>query len=117
MALDGRVLIEELSSSMMGQPFAGIGLHGYDNVSGKFWGTWNDSMSTGLMVSEGSCDQAGACTYTGSWNDPITAGKVTARMTTRWTDDQTQVFEMHGPGPDGKETKMMEIVYKRTGSE
>jgi hypothetical protein len=34
-------------------------------------------------------------------------------MTTRWTDANTEVFEMHGPGPDGKEPKMMEITYKK----
>jgi hypothetical protein len=45
MALDGRVLMEELTSSMMG----------YDNVTGKYWSTWTDSMFTGLMVSEGTC--------------------------------------------------------------
>lgn len=113
MILDGRVLVEETKSSMMGQPFTGHGLHGYDNVSGKHWSTWNDSMSTGLMVSEGDCDDKGSCTFVGSWNDPVTKAKVTARMTTRWTDANTEVFEMYGPGPDGKEFKMMEIVYAR----
>ena len=41
---------------MMGMPFTGHGMRGYDNVSGKYWSTWNDSMSTGMMVSEGTCD-------------------------------------------------------------
>jgi hypothetical protein len=113
MLLEGRVLLEEVASSMMGQPFVGVGLHGYDNVSGKHWGTWNDSMGTGLMVSEGDCDAQGACTFSGSWNDPVTKGKTTARMTTRWTDPNTEVFEMFGAGPDGKEFKMMEIVYAK----
>lgn len=113
MILGGRVLMEEISSTMMGQPFSGQGLHGYDNVSGKYWGTWNDSMSTGLMVSEGSCDDQGSCSFTGSWNDPVTKGKVTARMTTRWTDANTEVFEMYGPAPDGSEMKMMEITYRK----
>ncbi|HLM53814.1 MAG TPA: DUF1579 domain-containing protein [Pseudoxanthomonas sp.] len=113
MSLGGRVMVEETSARMMGQPFSGVGMHGYDNVSGKHWATWNDSMSTGVMLSEGTCDAQGACTYTGSWNDPITKGKVTARMTSRWTGADTEVFEMHGPGPDGKEMKMMEITYTR----
>lgn len=113
MILGGRVLVEEVSSSMMGQPFTGQGLHGYDNVSGKYWSTWNDSMSTGLMLSEGTCDEKDSCTYSGSWNDPITKGKVTSRMTSRWTDANNEVFEMFGPGPDGKEMKMMEITYTR----
>ena len=56
MGLDGRVLIEEVTSSMMGMPFTGHGMTGYDNVTGKYWSTWTDSMSTGLMVSEGTCD-------------------------------------------------------------
>lgn len=113
MTLGGRVMIEETESKMMGQPFSGIGMQGYDNVSGRYWSTWNDNMSTGLMVSGGTCDDQGACRFTGGWNDPITKGKVTTRMTTRWPDPDTEVFEMHGPGPDGKEMKMMEITYTR----
>lgn len=113
MSLDGRILVEEVESTMMGQPFKGIGLHGYDNVSGEYWGTWNDSMSTGLMVSTGSCDDQRNCSFTGSWNDPVTRDKVTARMTSRWTDANTEIFEMYGPGPDGKEMKMMELTYRR----
>jgi len=113
MIMGGRVLVEDTQSSMHGQPFTGHGMQGYDNVSGKYWGTWNDSMSTGMMASEGSCDDKGACTFTGSWNDPVTKGKVNARMTTRWTDANTELFEMFGPGQDGKEMKMMEITYQK----
>jgi hypothetical protein len=113
MILDGRVMQEDTQSSMHGQPFTGHGMTGYDNVSGKYWGTWNDSMSTGVMVSEGDCDSKGACAFTGSWNDPVTKGKINARMTTRWTSPDVEVFEMYAPGPDGKEMKMMEITYTR----
>lgn len=113
MALDGRVLVEDVKSQMHGQPWTGHGMHGYDNVTGKHWSTWNDSMSTGLMVSEGTCDAAGACTFTGSWNDPVKKGKITSRMTTKWTTPTTEVFEMFAPGPDGKEFRMMEITYTK----
>ncbi len=114
MALDGRVLVEELSSSMMGSPFTGHGMMGYDNVTGKYWSTWNDSMSTGLMVSEGTCDAQGkTCAFTGHWNDPVKKAPVKARMTTRWTSPTTEVFEMYAPGKDGKEMKMMEITYTK----
>jgi Protein of unknown function (DUF1579) len=113
MALDGRVMVEDLHSKMHGQPFDGHGMQGYDNVSGKYWSTWNDSMSTGLMVSEGTCDDSGACTFTGSWNDPVTKGRTTARMTSKWLSPTVEQFEMYGPGQDGKEMKMMEITYTR----
>lgn len=113
MILGDRVLVEEVTSAMMGQPFSGQGLQGFENVTGKYWSTWNDSMSTGLMVSEGTCDANGACTFTGTYNDPVTKKATASRMTTRWTDATTEVFEMYGPGPDGKETRMMEITYKK----
>ena len=113
MALDGRVMVEQVSSTMMGQPWSGHGMQGYDNTTGKYWSTWNDSMSTGLMVSEGTCDDQGTCTFTGTYNDAVKKAPATLRMTSRWTTPRIQVFEMYGPGPDGKETKMMEITYTK----
>ena len=113
MVLGGRVLMEEMEATMNGQPFIGMGLHGFDNVTGKYWSTWNDSMTTGLMTSEGDCDDKGNCSYTGSWNDPLTKGKFSVRMTTQWTDANTEVFSMYAPGEGGKEFQMMEITYTR----
>lgn len=106
-------MAEELHSKMHGQAFTGHGMQGYDNVSGKYWATWNDSMSTGLMVSEGTCDAQQSCTYAGSWNDPVTKGKTTARMTTRQVSPTQELFEMYAPGADGKEAKVMDITYTR----
>jgi hypothetical protein len=34
-------------------------------------------------------------------------------MTIRWTSPTTEIFELHAPGKDGKEMKMMEIVYTK----
>jgi len=113
MILGDRVLVEDVNSTMMGSPFTGQGLRGYDNVTGKYWSLWMDSMSTGMMTSEGTCDAKNACTFTGSWNDPVTKGPFKVRMTTRWTSPTTEVFEMYGPGKDGKEMKMMEITYTK----
>ena len=114
MALDGRVLVEQFKSSMMGMPYTGHGMTGFDNVTGKYWSTWSDSMSTGLMVSEGSCDDQGkTCTFMGTWNDAIKKAPVKARMTIRRTSPTTEVFELYGPGKDDKEFKMMEITYTK----
>jgi len=113
-ALDGRVLVEQFKGTMMGSPFTGHGMTGYDNVVDKYWSTWNDSMSTGLMVSWGTCDAKNACTFEGSWNDPIKKAPLKSRMTTRWTNPDTEVFEMYGPDKQGREMKMMEITYTRS---
>ena len=113
MALDGRVLVEDVDCTMMGAPMTGHGMTGYDNVSGKYWSTWTDSMSTGIMVSQGICDAKHNCTFTGTWNDAVKKGPMKARMTSRWTSPTTEVWEMHGPGKGGKEFKMMEITYTK----
>ena len=113
MILDGRVMVEIYHGSMMGIPFTGQGMTGYDNVSGKYWATWNDSMSTGIMVMEGTCDAEMTCTFTGTYNDPIAKGPVKSRMIFRWTSPTTEVLEMHGPGPDGQEVKMMDMIYTK----
>ena len=111
--MDGRYIQGTFNGTAMGQPFKGMSMTGYDNVTGKYWATWNDSMSTGIMVSEGTCDAKHTCTFTGSWNDPIKKAPVKARMVSRVTGPTTEVFEMYGPGKDGKEMKMMEITYTK----
>ena len=114
MILGGRVQVEEVSSEMMGMPFTGQGMRGYDNVTGKYWGTWNDNMSTGIMVTEGTCnEQQKTCTFTGTMNDPVTKKPLKMRMTSKMTSPTVEVFEMFGPAPDGKEMKMMEITYTK----
>jgi hypothetical protein len=47
--LGGRFLEEVVKGTMMGQPFEGQGISGYDNVTGSWWGTWVDTMSTGMI--------------------------------------------------------------------
>jgi hypothetical protein len=111
--MDGRVMHEEFQGDMMGKPFTGLSRSGYDNVSGKWWSTWTDSMSTGIMVSEGECDDDFNCTYIGSYNDPLKDGPVTNRYVAKWTSPDEQYFAMYGPGRDGAEVKMMEMIYTR----
>ena len=111
--MDGRVLHEEFQGDMMGTSFTGLSRSGYDNVSGKWWSTWTDSMSTGIMVSKGTCDESFNCTYVGTHNDAITGGPVTNRYVAKWTSPDEQHFAMYGPGRDGNEVKMMEMIYTR----
>jgi hypothetical protein len=111
--MGGRVMQEEFESDMMGMPFTGLSRGGYDNVSGTWWSTWTDSMSTGIMVAEGECDENYNCTFIGTYNDPITGGPMTNRYVSKSTSPDEQYFAMYGPGPDGNEVKMMEMVYTR----
>lgn len=113
-ALGGRVLEEHWSGTMMGAPFEGRGWNGYDNVSKKHWGVWIDNMGTGIMRSEGSCDMVKkACTFSSTYNDPMTGKEGKSRMVTTWATMDDEKMEMFMLGPDGKEFKGMEIVSKR----
>ena len=111
--MGGRVLHEEFQGDMMGMPFTGLSRSGYDNVSGVYWSTWTDSMSTGIMISEGECDEDFNCTFVGTYNDPITGGPVTNRYVSKWASPDEQYFAMYGPGGDGTEVKMMEMIYTK----
>lgn len=111
--LGGRVLFQTVKGDMMGMPFDGWAVMGYDNVAKKYWSLWTDSMSTGPQVSWGTCENESSCSYAGTYNDAMTGKEAKVRMTMKAAGPDQQTFEFFGPGKDGKETKMMEIVYHR----
>lgn len=111
MILGGRVMVEKFNGNMMGQPFEGMGTTGFDNVTQKWWGTWSDSMSTGLMTTTGTCEGT-KCEFSGTYADAMTGGMQTMRMVSEHGPD-SETMVMYGPGPDGKEFKMGELVYTR----
>ena len=112
MIMGGRYSQSIHTGNMMGMPFEGLSTTAYDNAKKTFITTWIDNMGTGVMTTEGTWD-AGTktLTQTGDCIDPSagTTKKMAVRQVTKVIDDKNQVFEMYGPGPDGKEFKMMEI--------
>ena len=115
MLFDGRYLKSEFSADMMGMPFKGTGLTGYDNTKKKFVVVWLDSMSTGMMVAEGDADAAGkVITFGGEYACPVETGTM-RKFRQVWTikDNDHHEFEMFSPGPDGKEFRGMHIKYTR----
>jgi hypothetical protein len=111
--LGGLWLVTDFKSTMMGQPFQGHGVTGYDVHKKKYVGTWTDTMSTGLYTGESTYDPA-TRTVTGSMEGPDETGKPTRmKAVTQYQDDNTKVFTMYMTGPDGKEVPSMKITYKR----
>ena len=116
MILGGRVLSEKVTGDPMGGmgPFEGFALTGFDNVSGKYWGTWTDNMGTGVMMSTGTCsEKTSTCTFKGSYMDPITKKAKHTRMVEHWDGADKSVVEFYESGKDGKEAKTTEITYTR----
>lgn len=113
MLLDGRFLYQEYNSQMMGQPFSGIGIDAYDNMTKKYVTAWLDSMGTGIFIMEGTASADGkTITLKGSHPEPG-GGKMTHRAVWKIVDNNNQTFDMYGAHHGDKETKMMEIVYTR----
>jgi len=112
--LGGRQLRMDYSGQYMGQPFQGLGYIGFDNVTGKYFSTWSDNMSTGLFVSEGDYDPASkSYSYRAQMPDPMKPGTIVpVRQTMRIVDKDHAVFEMYETR-DGKENKSMQIEYTR----
>lgn len=114
MILGGRVLSEKFSSEFMGQPFEGLGLTGYDNVTEQYWSTWTDNMSTGLMKMTGTCGEDGNCTYSGSFVDPASGEEMQHRFVVERIGEDAEKMVGYVSGPEVSEYKMMEMTYERT---
>ena len=113
--MDGRYIQESNTSVMMGMPFSGMGVTGYDNVLGKYVSTWIDNMGTGIMTSTGTADASGkVINWIGTMSDPITGKPTRERMITTIVDDNHHTFEMFTTPPGAKkEMKTMSIDYVR----
>ena len=113
MILDGHYLQQKYSGDMMGTPFTGINLIGYDNHSGKYVSTWVDSMSTAIYYFEGGASADGrTITQECSYDDPV-RGPVVWRSVTRIVDDNILEYEMYITPKGGKEEKEMEMTVTR----
>lgn len=111
MVMNGRFLREDFKGTMMGQPFDGMMLLGYDNNLKRYDSTWIDSMGTGMMVTHSKGDNSDE--LSGEFYCPMVKKEITARLVTKVVNDDMHIFEMHAPGPDGKEALMMRITYNR----
>ena len=113
MLLDGRFLYQEFTGNMMGQPFNGIGIDAYDNMTKKYVTAWMDTMGTGIFMMEGTASADGkTITLRGSHPEPG-GGKMSHRAVWKIVDHNTQTFDMYGTHHGGKEMKVLEITYSR----
>ncbi|MEC5172832.1 MULTISPECIES: DUF1579 domain-containing protein [Chryseobacterium] len=116
MVFDGRYQMSTHKGDMMGMPFEGISIVGYDNSKKKFVSSWIDNMGTGIMNMEGIWNASTkSIEFKGKMTDPSRPGKdCNVREIYTFVDDNTQKMEMYGPdAKTGKEFKTMEINYTR----
>ncbi|MCC6271500.1 MAG: DUF1579 domain-containing protein [Microbacteriaceae bacterium] len=108
-----RFQMMEYEGSMMGMPFRGTGITGYDNFLKKYVGSWCDSMGTMLMHSEGTFDAAAqALTLESDWLDPL-GRRVHMRQVGTRSDDDHMVWTFHSAMAGKPETRFMELHFTR----
>ncbi len=113
MIMGGRYLEYKFKGDVMGMPFEGQGVMAYDNAAKKYYSTWHDSMSTGLMYMEGTYDEQNhTMTSVGSCIDPMTGEPMQIKEIAKYHSKDKHVMEMYMI-MDGQEIKTMEITYTR----
>lgn len=112
--LDGRYFEEDYTATMMGHPFSGHGITGYDNGRKRYVGAWVDSMGTGIMVSDGAADESGKTIISeATETNPMTGQPHQVRIVDHLESEGRRVLQFYDKGADGKESRVMEIVYAR----
>ena len=115
MVLGNRYMKQEVTATMMGMPFNGIGYTAYDNFKKKYVGSWMDNMGTGISTMEGTADASGkTITMWGLMDEPTTGEKnKKVKYVTKIVDADTQIFEIYDVSAYGEKAPTMQMTYKR----
>lgn len=113
--LGKRFLTQTYEGKLMGMPYEGTGLTGFDNYKNKWVATWAGNMGTNIQYMEGTIDQTGnVWTYFGTMDEWMTDEHDRAvKYVTRIVNDDRFVFEVHDLGIVPGETRVIEIEYTR----
>ncbi len=109
--MDGRYTTAWFKSEFMGEPFEGMAINGYDNVTEEYFSIWIDSMSTGVMHMTGKME-GDTLTLHGSASMPQPMGTVEMKMISTFVDDNTMHDEFYKK-IEGEWVKDGEITYTR----
>lgn len=112
MIMGGRYLEMRFKGTMVGQPFEGYGLTGYDNTKKTYTSFWIDNMSTAWMSGAGSMDDKNKTITFISMGEGTDGKPAEYRTTTTMVDANKHVFTMHMKQGD-QEMQVMEITYTR----
>jgi hypothetical protein len=114
MTLNGLYQDATLSGNMMGMPFEGRSMTGFDNSKKIFVSTWVDNLGSGIIYMTGTYDETTkTLNLKGSQTNPVTGKDSGIREVMRITDANNYILEMYGEGYDGKEAKFMEAKFSR----
>src|SRR4029077_4609376 len=111
---NGRFLEEEFHGQMMGKPFTGRTLLGFDNTKQTFNSVWVSDTQTSMFISEGKGDSGNkVITLEGKASCPASGQKdIPMKTVFRVISPDKHILEMYD-GSKGQNAKTMEITYTR----
>lgn len=106
----------DFSGEMHEKSFEGRGTIGWDPLKEKYQLTWLDSLNPRMLIAEGSVDPAGKIlSVEASVVDPVTQEPYQKKLVFEIKDKTTRTLTFLMAGAEGKDRKLMEIVYTRRG--
>ena len=112
--LGGRVVEEVYTSTIMGHPFEGRALSGFDRVTGRYWSLWTDSLNSGATISYGGWDEAAGVFVMEGEGPNLMLGRVMPmRIESRMDGPDRSILAFFTPGPQGSMVQYMELIYDR----
>ena len=111
MIMGGLYQRSQHSGNMMGMPFMGESITGYDNAKKEFIATWIDNFGSSIMLLKGQLDKD-TLTLRGSMLDPASGKDMQVKEVFTKLSEDSHKFEMFMV-VDGKDIKNMEINYTR----
>ena len=113
MVMGGRYQLSKITGTMMGMPFEGMSILGYDNATKLFTSTWVDNFGTGTLTMVGTWDApTQSITLKGKMVDPMKGKEIWSKQVIKFIDNDTQEMEMYD-NKNGTETKNMVIKSTR----
>jgi hypothetical protein len=114
LVIGGRFVHVIHKGTMMGQPFEGMMLLGYDNIAKKYVSTWVDNMGTAMVHYDGSFDKRTHRLMMGArFVDPMTLKPARTRSVTTFDSATNMTYEEYSVEPDGKERLVLTITFKK----
>ncbi len=110
--LGGRYVEGIYGGEMMGMPFEGRDISGYDKAKKLFFSFWIDNMGTGSMYLEGTYDKENKTLNLAGESFDAMGNKMKVREVMKTIDKDHSTFEMYMDMGQG-EMKSMEIKYTR----
>jgi hypothetical protein len=99
---------------VLGRPFEGLKIEGFDKGAETYVSTWRDNLGTYTLVFKGTCESS--CrerTMSSSFLEPVSKQTFRLKGVTTITDEDAYTYESFVMTPNGQEFKNMELDAKR----